>query len=183
MDRGPFTPSLRVMSTLPRWGIVRVLHRQSVAEHSFYVALYADGIADLLGWTNESRRVHLLRSALWHDVDEIVTGDIPGPVKRAIPQRDTFETYVITEMRKHFVSYPRAREEEKPVLVAANLLDECAYLLGETRGGNMHVVHALSLSKRRLRAIWRQLDLPIVYIDEFLEAHATMDTPLPGDEE
>jgi 5'-deoxynucleotidase YfbR-like HD superfamily hydrolase len=170
--------SLRVMSALQRWGIVRCLQRQSVAEHSFYVAIYSDAVADLLGW-EEPRRLHLLRAALWHDADEIVTGDIPGPVKRAIPQRHVWESYVGDVMEQHFDDYPRIWPDEKPVLIVANLLDECAYLAGEIRSGNGHVRLAYQLSTERLQQSWRELNLPPALLAQFLTDHLKGNTPLP----
>lgn len=176
------SPSLRILSSVPRWGIVRVLQRQSVADHSFYVAVYADALADLLGWGPE-HRAHLLRSALWHDVDEIVSGDIPGPVKRQIPERAKWSAYVNSHVTRHFgYDYPDVLDEEKPILTAANLLDECAYLAGESRLGNQNVARALYLSRRRLKESCDQLGLPQGFADQFVEKHILTDTPLPGDE-
>lgn len=68
---------------LQRWGIVRTIRPQSVAEHTFLVAHYANDICVLM---NFPERLHLavLQYALWHDVDEIFTGDQPGPNKRGL---------------------------------------------------------------------------------------------------
>ena len=38
----------RVLQHVPRWAIIRTLRQQSVAEHSYYVAIYATAIAKLL---------------------------------------------------------------------------------------------------------------------------------------
>lgn len=173
-----FSASLRMLSALPRWGIVRCLQRQNVAEHSYYVAIYADAIAEHLGWDGP-RRLHLLQAALWHDADEIVTGDIPGPVKRAIPDRPSWESYVNDVMRQHVADYPRAIAEEKLVLTVANLLDECAYLAGEIRSGNGHVRRAYQLSTERLQQSWQELNLPSALLGQFLMDHLKGDTPLP----
>lgn len=69
---------------LQRWGIVRTLMPQSVAEHTFLVAHYANDIAVFLGVSTPSH-LRLLQKALWHDArDEIFTGDLPGPNKRGL---------------------------------------------------------------------------------------------------
>lgn len=69
---------------LQRWGIVRLVRPQSVAEHTFLVAHYANDLCVFLGVSTD---IHLatLQLALWHDAkDEIFTGDLPGPNKRSL---------------------------------------------------------------------------------------------------
>jgi len=78
----PFTPDLRDMAFVPRWVILRRNRQQYLAEHSYFVAVYADQLARLIGWTGDYAA--LMRYALWHDIEETITGDIPGPAKRVI---------------------------------------------------------------------------------------------------
>lgn len=67
-----------------RWSIVRTLMPQSIAEHTFLVAHYANDIGVFLGITKPLQG-RLLQKALWHDAkDEIFTGDLPGPNKRGL---------------------------------------------------------------------------------------------------
>ena len=69
---------------LQRWGIVRTLMPQSVAEHTYAVAHYANDIAVYLGLP-ATVHLALLQYALWHDAkDEIFTSDLPGPNKRGL---------------------------------------------------------------------------------------------------
>lgn len=69
---------------LKRWNIVRVLVSQSVAEHTFAVAHYANDICTILG-LDTTTHLAVLQYALWHDVkDEIFTSDLPGPNKRGL---------------------------------------------------------------------------------------------------
>lgn len=66
-----------------RWSIVRTLMPQSVAEHSFLVAHYANDICTYLG-VDKDLHLAVLQYALWHDMDEQFTGDLPGPNKRGL---------------------------------------------------------------------------------------------------
>lgn len=75
-----------------RWGIVRTLVPQSVAEHTFLVAHYANDICVLLSMP-PAVCLAVLRYALWHDVDEIYTSDLPGPSKRKLLPGDAREAW------------------------------------------------------------------------------------------
>lgn len=58
---------------IPRYSAIPVNHRESVAEHSFFVAIYADRIAVDLGLQHNIQAI--LKTALWHDIEETLTGD------------------------------------------------------------------------------------------------------------
>lgn len=67
-------------SDVERWSIVRTRRRQTVAEHSYHVAMIAMRLADLLGMPEESRG-EVLWAALTHDMAEVLTGDMATPLK------------------------------------------------------------------------------------------------------
>lgn len=90
------------MSSVKRWVIIEMSRAQSVAEHSFNVAVIANGLLDKLAldiigqgpstkfddsydeWKEgqlASMRADVLEWALMHDLPEVLTGDIPSPVK------------------------------------------------------------------------------------------------------
>lgn len=70
-----------------RWHIVQVHREQTLAEHLFCVAAIAGSLAQRIAWhgiMHHSQRLELLNWALWHDIMEVRTGDIPTPFKRAL---------------------------------------------------------------------------------------------------
>jgi 5'-deoxynucleotidase len=73
-----------MLARVPRWTILRTIQKQSVAEHSFLVALWAGRIAQLIGWRPGQPMDHLTlnRWALVHDITESWTGDVPTPMKK-----------------------------------------------------------------------------------------------------
>lgn len=78
-----FERELIDMCFVKRWGIVRTLIPQSVAGHSYLVCAYANDICVFL---DVPHLLHLkvLQRAIFHDIDEIFTGDLPGPNKRGL---------------------------------------------------------------------------------------------------
>lgn len=82
----PFPVELRHLSDRDRFQVTRMIRRPLVAEHLFYVACYSKTVADLIEWGGPMDI--LLVYALQHDWDEVVSGDIPGPVKRGFKGTD-----------------------------------------------------------------------------------------------
>ena len=64
-----------------RWHIVKTLRHQSVAEHSFLVAMIAMRLCDVLE-VDEKTKHDVLAYALMHDLPEVYMGDLPTPIKR-----------------------------------------------------------------------------------------------------
>lgn len=69
--------------TVKRWTVVHTTKQQSLAEHSFNVAMIAREICLEL----EISPVVVMQVALVHDLEEILTGDIPSPFKRYAESR------------------------------------------------------------------------------------------------
>ncbi len=70
---------------------VAVDHPGRSGEHVALVAIYADLIADLIGYDGD--RAALFREALRHDLAEVETGDIPSPVKNRLGPKELRESY------------------------------------------------------------------------------------------
>lgn len=71
------------MKYISRWGLMRNANRESLSEHSLDTAILAHALAVLgvrrLHKTYDPQRAAVL--ALYHDAQEILTGDLPTPVK------------------------------------------------------------------------------------------------------
>ncbi len=154
-----FERELRDLAYVPRWSIVRVAKPQSVAEHSFFVAMYADMIAELINWRYRGNRENLIRAALWHDVEECYTGDIPGPTKRELFVDSHFEEVVAAGNTARFDDQWKiaVEPEEKRIIKAAGLLDEVLFLAGELQRGNKACAHIFQYSQSRLIGAWMNL--------------------------
>lgn len=79
-----FEREIKDAAFIKRWTITRNLRDQNVAEHSWCVAMYANDICVYFGLDGRpALHRDVLQYALWHDsIDEIFSGDTPGPNKR-----------------------------------------------------------------------------------------------------
>ena len=78
-----FFAYLSRLKLIRRWGLMRNTHTENDAEHSLQVAMIAHGIA-IMGRDRYAREVdpeHVLALAVYHDATEVLTGDLPTPVK------------------------------------------------------------------------------------------------------
>ena len=76
------------MRYIARWGLMRNTFQENIQEHSHMVAVLAHGLAviqrDILHEPADPERC--ATAALFHDASEILTGDLPTPIKYYNPQ-------------------------------------------------------------------------------------------------
>ncbi len=105
-----------------RWGLKRNTIPENVMEHSWDVATIAHALAlirNRLFDGNIDARL-LATAALYHDVSEVITGDMPTPIK-----------YHSTEIRDAYKSIERAASEELISLLPEELQDDFAEVMIE----------------------------------------------------
>ncbi len=126
------------LQTVPRWGIVRTIQKQTVAEHSFYVALIAPRIAiKLYRWSPADPRMYdLHRYALLHDQLEAVTGDVPAIAKTCVD-----EQRIAAMFGDHIEEDPLADDELRAIVKVADLYETARFLATEMSMGNIGVRH------------------------------------------
>lgn len=83
MHSNNFFAYLSRMKYINRWGLMRNTSNENIEEHSYRVAVLAHALAVIgniyFGETYDEGKVTLI--ALFHDCSEIITGDMPTPVK------------------------------------------------------------------------------------------------------
>ena len=87
--------NVRKMAHMNRFSPEIYLRPEDVAEHSYWVALLSLAIADEYLEDEPVNRLKILTMALFHDIVEIVTTDVPTPIKRSTPKTNAF--YEIVE--------------------------------------------------------------------------------------
>ena len=87
MESSFFALILR-MKHIHRWGLMRNTVRDDLSQHSFDTAIFAHALCTIgnvrLGKNLDAERCALL--ALFHDAGEIITGDMPTPIKYFNPE-------------------------------------------------------------------------------------------------
>lgn len=158
----------RELSFVTRWSLLRRIRNQSIAEHSYYVALYSLQIAKLVKWPDAFPGTagglgDLLQAALYHDLGEVVSGDPPGPVhRRAILNADHWHKEIALGVKRRFgegvteewraANNPQSNIglEIKSIVKVADSLDALFYLLTEQQMGNGTVRGVVAQERRRL---------------------------------
>jgi 5'-deoxynucleotidase len=160
---------------IKRWGLMRNAIEENVATHSWEVATLAHALALIRnrhfgGQINADR---VAAAALYHDATEVITGDMPTPVKyHSQVMRQAFgdiehkaEAELLAllpeDLRADFAPYlqeSRLPEEDQALIKAADRLSAWLKCRAEIRTGNKEFEPA----ERQIRQRLEQEDLPEV---------------------
>ena len=174
----PFYALLSRMRYITRWGLMRNTFSENIQEHSHMVAVLAHGLAlirrDILGLEAEPERAAV--AALYHDASEILTGDLPTPIKYYNPrikeaykqvERVSGEKLLRLLPEQLQESYaPLIYEEDERVLAivkAADKLSAHIKCIEELRAGNQEFASAAEQTRQALT------DMHLPELDWFLE--------------
>ena len=164
-----------------RWGLMRSVMPENDAEHSLQVAMIAHALA-IIGRDNYGRDVnpeHVLALGVYHDVSEVITGDMPTPVKYQTDElrrsykdvermaNERLLSMLPEGLRPAYVPYLSVPADyDRQLLKAADSISAYLKCLEEKRAGNREFDAAGESIKRGLE----QIDLPEVqdFIREFI---------------
>ena len=171
------------LKLIRRWSLMRNTQPENDAEHSLQVAMIAHAIA-VIGrdrYHRDTDPEHVLTLAVYHDATEVMTGDLPTPVKyhneelRNAYHRledvsaDRLLDLLPEDMRPAF--FPCLRQEngyDRDVVKAADKISAYIKCLEEKRAGNREFDYAAENVRKSLDAV----ELPEVrdFLREFLPA-------------
>ena len=165
-----YSRELRELEHVPRWAIIRCIKQQSVAEHSYFTAMYANKIAEIIGWDKKyPYEIHkLITYALWHDIEECFMSDIPGPVKHGTIDEFKYNKFADNQCKKYWGKSKNDIIDERfpydrqiiQIVKCASTIEELFYLLGEAQLGNRTICDIIKASNQK--AIAELKDLPFV---------------------
>ncbi len=179
------------MKMIDRWALMRNTSKENIAEHSHSVAVIAHALA-LIGNKKFSKnynenRVALL--ALFHDTTEVITGDMPTPVKYYNDEiKNVYKdiegiagkrllAMLPDEFQKDYKPFFEKQESDKELWKLVKAADKISALIKcieENRMGNKEFEKALQSQEEKIK----EINLPEVqyFSDHFLSAfYLTLD--------
>lgn len=159
MKENHFYAMLSRMKYINRWGLMRNTRNENLCEHSLEVAFVAHALGiinnEVYGGNINAERLAIL--GMYHDVTEIITGDMPTPVKYYNPViRNAYKEVekvagkqmlsgLSSEIRDRYESVLTETEEEKELwkyVKAADKISAYIKCLEERKTGNMDFADA-----------------------------------------
>lgn len=160
------------MRYITRWGLMRNSFSENIQEHSHQVAVLAHALAlirreilHLPGPDPERCAV----AALYHDASEILTGDMPTPIKYYNPEiRNAYKTVervagnrlldmLPPQLRDSYAAYVLEDDPElEPIVKAADKLAAHIKCIEELKAGNTEFSTAAAQTMETLRSANRE---------------------------
>lgn len=164
---------------IPRWGLMRQSRPEYVAEHTTEVMQIAHTLA-VIAKVKFNKNVDvqkIILSALYHDISEILTGDMPTPVKykneilkNAYHQMERTATTKLIDTLDPALAQEIApcvlmddlSDTERHIIKAADKLSALIKCMEETQSGNTEFRSALTATQQSL------VDLKLEEVDYFM---------------
>ena len=177
-----FFAFLSRMKYIARWSLMRSTVQENIQEHSHMVAVLAHALGlirrDVLHQPCDPE--HLAAVALYHDAPEILTGDLPTPIKyHSASIKNAYDEVESVAVERLLDELPDAlrpayrdlltapqRAEEYALVKAADRLAAYIKCVEERKAGNLEFSSAEAASRRKLDA----LELPEVsyFLEHFM---------------
>ena len=178
-----FFPMISRMKYINRWGLMRNTQPENIQEHSHQVAVLAHALAVIQNkhYGGQVDPGAVAVAALYHDASEILTGDMPTPIKYDNPAiRKAYKDVEAVAERKLLDMVPaelqRAYEpmltgpggDMERLVKAADKLSAYIKCVEELKAGNHEFREAAAQTRRALD----DYDLPEVayFLDTFMDS-------------
>lgn len=172
------------MRYINRWGLMRNTFQENIQEHSHMVAVLAHALAviqrDILK-QNGPDPDKCATAALFHDASEILTGDLPTPIKYYNPKiRDAYKQVEAISCEKLSGMLPEPlRKVYEPLLLgddalvkkyvkAADKLSAHIKCIEEIKAGNKEFTEAAKQTLESLMDSAKDMPALKYFIDNFL---------------
>ena len=172
------------MKNIYRWGLMRNTRQENLSEHSLEVAQIAHALAIIgnkrLGKSYDINYVAAV--AMNHDTSEIITGDMPTPIKYyneeikgAYKQIESAAEIQLKEMlpddfKDEFDKIYSPDNDTKKLVKAADKISALIKCIEELKMGNRE----FEVAERTVRKSAENLDVPEaqIFLKEFLEGYS-----------
>lgn len=187
MKKSNFFAFISRMKYINRWGLMRSTKEENVSEHSLDVAVIAHALT-IIQNKRLNRQVDPNKTvlyAIYHDSSEILTGDMPTPVKYFNPAiKNAYKEVELSANKSLLKMLPEDfYEDYEPVLIprkedeeiwktikAADKISAYIKCIEEEKSGNKEFVKAKQALLNEINNMDRQ-DVKI-FMDEFLDGYS-----------
>jgi 5'-deoxynucleotidase len=174
------------MKYINRWGLMRNTDTENIQEHSLQVAILAHALCIIrnkyFGGNINADRACVY--ALYHDANEIITGDLPTPVKYFNPQikesyrniekisKEKLLSMLPEDMQDEYraILFYEDDEEYRDIIKAADKLSAYIKCVEEVKAGNKEFIQA----KESIYKVLKEMNLPELeyFIEHFLPSYS-----------
>ena len=167
-SRSKFYAYLSRLRWIKRWGLMRNAEPENVMEHSWEVAVIAHALALIRNqfYQGQVDANAIATAALFHDASEVLTGDLPTPIKYfsssltvAYRQIEAIACEELISMLPDSLqsSYKTLLSDEQPeghhqIIKAADTLSAYLKCLAELRAGNLEFKITAGELEQKLKA-------------------------------
>ncbi len=178
-----FYAMLSRMKNIYRWGLMRNTKTENLSEHSFETAYVAHALGVIakvrLGKTIDPEKIAV--AALFHDASEIITGDMPTPVKYDNPEikaaykkmeaaaEEKLFSMLPDDLRGEMVnSFASGDAEIQKYVKAADKISALIKCIEELNMGNKEFAVAKESLKKAIKEL--QMEEADIFLDEFIDS-------------
>lgn len=169
-----------------RWGLKRNVETENVKEHSFDVAVIAHALALIrnryFGGNVDANQLAVV--ALFHDASEVLTGDLPGPIKYFNPSiAEAYKEVEKAAKAKLLTMLPEQLQADyapliddaamsrdlKRIVKAADVLAAYIKCIQEVESNN----HEFQVARERVEGMLAEYAMPEVnfFLEKFLPSY------------
>ncbi|MGN0436575.1 MAG: 5'-deoxynucleotidase [Wujia sp.] len=182
-----FYATVSRMKYIERWALMRNTRPENLSEHSLEVSMIAHALC-VIGNVRFGKKLsgeHAALVGIYHDVSEIITGDMPTPVKYYNGSiKDAFKSLENEANRNILKQLPedirveyeniffkkQAYEYEWRLVKAADKLSALIKCIEEEKTGNREFVKARESTELAVEKLSEELPEVKVFLDEFIPA-------------
>lgn len=178
------------MKYIERWALMRNSRQENLSEHSLEVAMIAHALC-VIGNVRYGRHLDAEKAALiglYHDASEIITGDMPTPVKYYNDEiKDAYKKVeaiadlqllnkLPDDLRPAFEDIFKAQDGEdekymRRLVKAADKLSALIKCIEEKNAGNSEFRTAKESTMRSIKKMKKELPEIEDFIDDFLDPY------------
>jgi 5'-deoxynucleotidase len=184
-----FYAAVSRMKYIERWALMRNSRSENLSEHSMEVAMLAHALC-LIGNARYGKKLNADRAAvigLFHDATEIITGDMPTPIKYHNEEIRSAFGEIEGEAQERLLSklpdelkesyrelFEQQGEEEvylRRLVKAADKLSALIKCMEETKSGNGEFAVAGKTTEKAVKEMARELPELGDFLRDFLPAY------------